>query len=156
MDMISAKIAFASVFALCVTSAIAQTVVERSSERRFQLDFHVPDAALQKMLPEGWEPQIAAAGPAKDANLRVIFIERMDMKDGAGKPIRNGSTQLVYVAIPVKRSGVADTGQMIIAGVTKDAADAPGAFGVFSRASNVSMKRASSNSGGAMVETEDW
>ena len=56
------------------SAAQAQTVIEQAAEYRFQLDFHVPDAALQKMLPAGWEPAIAAAGPAKDANIRMIFI----------------------------------------------------------------------------------
>src|SRR5262245_36527942 len=44
---------------LAATAANAQSVVEQASEHRFQLDFHVNDAALQKMLPAGWEPAIA-------------------------------------------------------------------------------------------------
>src|SRR5438876_10808063 len=32
----------------------AQTLVEYSSEARFQLDLHVPDAALTPFLPQGW------------------------------------------------------------------------------------------------------
>ena len=31
----------------------AQTVLEQAAEHRFQLDFHVNDAALAKMLPAG-------------------------------------------------------------------------------------------------------
>ncbi len=107
-------------------------------------------------MPSGWEPQIAAAGPAKDANLRVIFIDRIGVFDAAGKSTTNSSTQLVYIAIPVKRSAGSETGQMIIAGVTKDGADSPGTFGVFSRASNATMQRVSTTSGGSSVETEDW
>ena len=34
-----------------VQSAGADTLVENSAEFRFQLDFHVNDAALQKLLP---------------------------------------------------------------------------------------------------------
>ena len=45
--------------------ATAETLVEHSAESRFQLDFHVPDAALANALPAGWEPAIATAGPAK-------------------------------------------------------------------------------------------
>ena len=54
----------------------AQTLVENSAEARFQLDVKVPDAALASYLPPGWTPNVAAQGPAKDCNLRVIFIDR--------------------------------------------------------------------------------
>ena len=143
-------------FALLTTSAAAQMIVQRYSEHRFQLDFHVPDAALQKMLPPGWMPAIAAAGPAKDANLRVIFIDRIAGFGADGKPLPTGATQLVYVAIPVKQTTGTETGQMIIAGLTKDAADAPGTFGVFRRADGAMMQRTISNTGGAELNDEYW
>ena len=59
---------------LGVNSAAAQNVIERSAEYRYQLDFHVPDAALAKFLPAGWDANISQQGNAKDANLRLIFI----------------------------------------------------------------------------------
>lgn len=34
--------------------ASAQTLVEQSAEARFQLDVHVPDAALAALLPAGF------------------------------------------------------------------------------------------------------
>ena len=51
--------------------AIAETLVETSSETRFQLDLHVPDAALAAFLPAGWTSNAATQGAAKDANLRA-------------------------------------------------------------------------------------
>ena len=140
--------------ALLATTATAQTVVQRSSEHRFQLDFHVPDAALQKLLPSGWTPAVATAGPAKDANLRVIFIDRIAAFGADGKPLPSGATQLVYVAIPVKQTAGTETGQMIIAGLSKDTSDAPGAFGVFRRADGAMMQRTISNTGGAEINDE--
>src|SRR6266436_6078371 len=91
-----------AVLALGAPAARADTIIEQNVEQRFQLDFHVPDAALKKMLPEGWEPVIATAGPAKDANLRMIFIDRIAVLGADGKP--RGSTQMVYLAIPVKQT----------------------------------------------------
>ena len=44
--------------------ALAETPVEYSSEARFQLDVHVPDAALKTYLPPGFTPNIAAQGAA--------------------------------------------------------------------------------------------
>ena len=60
--------------------AVADTLVENSAEFRFQLDFHVNDAALQKLLPAGWEPAVATQGPAKDCNLRLIFIDLVPLE----------------------------------------------------------------------------
>jgi hypothetical protein len=61
-------------------------MLEQGPEHRFQLDFHVPDAALQKMLPNGWVPLVATMGPAKDANIRMIFIDRINVVGSDGKP----------------------------------------------------------------------
>ena len=68
------------------TQAGAQTLVEHSAEVRMQLDFAVPDAALRKFLPAGWEPVVATSGAAKDCNLRMIFIDRVDITGADGAP----------------------------------------------------------------------
>lgn len=156
--MSRAKILLASiaVAALPVTTANADNLLERSIEHRFQLDFHVPDKALQDLLPAGWQAAVAAQGPAKDANLRVIFIDRIAGFGPDGKPLANGATQLVYIAIPVKQTAGTQTGQMIIAGLTKDAADAPGVFNVFRHAGASSMQRSVMSSGAAIVNDEAW
>ena len=43
----------------------AEALVENSAEFRMQLDFQVKDAALQKLLPAGWEPAVATQGPGQ-------------------------------------------------------------------------------------------
>jgi hypothetical protein len=73
----------------------AQTVLEQAAEHRFQLDFRVNDAALAKMLPAGWEAVIATQGPAKDCNLRMIFIDRMAIMGGDAKPAARSTPRLV-------------------------------------------------------------
>ncbi len=136
--------------------AMAQTMVDQSAEHRFQLDFHVNDAALQKMLPRGWEPVVATQGAAKDANLRMIFIDRVAVMGADGKPAGSGTSRLAYLAIPVKQTAGGATGQMIIFGLTESAADAPGAFGVYQHASIARMSRAAAASAGAATGAEDW
>jgi len=136
--------------------ASAETFIEQGPEHRFQLDFHVSDAALQKMLPGGWVPAVATAGPAKDANLRMIFIDRIGVVGQDGKPIGRGGSRLAYLAIPVKQSAGEATGQMIIAGLTDNAADAPGAFGVYQYAATAKMTRSVSAAAGAATAEEDW
>ena len=78
--------AFAIALLLLTFTAAAQTTLETAAEHRLQLDFHVNDAALAKMLPAGWEALVATAGPAKDCNLRMIFIDRMGIIGRDGKP----------------------------------------------------------------------
>src|ERR1700731_3091944 len=106
--------------------ASAETLVENSAEFRFQIDYHVNDAALQKLLPAGWEPVIATQGPAKDANLRLIFIDRVDVTNPDGTP--KTTDQLAYIAIPVKQTGTNNAGQMIINGLFSNSKQAPGTF----------------------------
>jgi hypothetical protein len=119
-----------------------------------QLDFVVPDAALKKFLPAGWEPNIASQGPAKDCNLRMIFIDRVDITGADGAPV--GSNRLVYLAAPVKQSGSNNAGQMIIAGLTADPKDAPGPFRNFEHATAVRMDRSVNGSARDVLMEENW
>ena len=144
------------VASLLAGAASAQSMVEQAAEHRFQLDFRVNDAALAKMLPPGWETVIAEKGPAKDCNLRMIFIDRMAIMGADGKPAARPTARLVYLAIPVRQTGGGAAGQMIIYGMTEHAADAPGPFGVYQHASTAKMSRTAAAAGGVMTGTEDW
>jgi hypothetical protein len=142
-------------------TAGAETIVESSSEVRFQLDLHVPDAALAAYLPAGWVPNVAAQGPAKDANLRAVFIDRVTINGPDGKPVGKGSNRLVYLAAPVKDPGGANV-QLIIGGLTEDPADAPGPFGNYLLATTHTMQRSTSSGssgssgGGPIMDAQDW
>jgi hypothetical protein len=139
----------------CVGPARAQTMIEQSVEHRFQLDFHVNDEALQKMLPAGWEPDVATAGAAKDANIRMIFIDRIEIFGADGKA-KKGSARLAYLASPVKQKDGTGKGQMILAGLVEDAADAPGAFGVFQHAGRAQYRRSVETYGPGALDAEDY
>src|SRR5437763_1613735 len=111
--------------------AKGETMVEYSAEARLQLDFHVPDATLATFLPAGWASNAATQGNAKDANLRVVFIDRLSINGPDGKPVgKTGTNRLVYLVAPVKDSSGA-AAQLVIGGLTEDPADAPGPFGVY-------------------------
>lgn len=131
-------------------------MVEASAETRFQLDVQVPQAALAAYLPQGWTSNVAATGPAKDANLRVIFIDRVTINDPGGKPLGKGSNRLVYLAAPVKDpAGTAV--QLIIGGLTEDPTDAPGPFGNYLPATTATMSKSSTSSGkGPIIDSQDW
>ena len=136
--------------------ASAQTPVESSAEARFQLDVHVPDAAIAALLPMGFALNVATQGAAKDANLRVVFIDRVTINAPDGKPVgKTGSNRLVYLIDPVKDPAGANA-QLVIGGLTEDAADAPGPFGVYKVATTHTMQRTSSSGTGPILDSQDW
>ena len=135
--------------------ALAQTPIESSSEVRFQLDLHVPDAALTPYLPPGFTMNVATQGPAKDCNLRAIFIDRLTINAPDGKPVGKGSNRLVYLAAPVRDASGANA-QLVIGGLTADTADAPGPFGNYLHATTATSKRTINGEGGNVTETQDW
>ena len=147
--------------AVCVAAVLtplakSETLQEFSSEARFQLDLHVPDAALATFLPAGWTPNVAAQGAAKDANLRAVFIDRITINGPDGKPAgKTGTNRLVYLVAPVKDPMGANV-QMVIGGLTEDPADAPGPFGVYLLATTHSMQRSTSSGSGSMMDSQDW
>jgi hypothetical protein len=159
---LAAAIMSAAAFVMAQTPAAPPpatgTLVEFSNEIRFQLDLHVPEAALVTYLPSGWTPNVAAQGPAKDCNLRAVFIDRVTINGPDGKPLGKGSNRLVYLAAPVKDPGGANV-QLIIGGLTEDPADAPGPFGNYLAAATHAMQRTTTSpaTGGApLVDTQDW
>jgi hypothetical protein len=151
-------LAAANVRAQAPAASAGGTLVEFSNEARFQLDVKVPDAPLAAYLPPGWTPNVAPQGPAKDCNLRVIFIDRITINGADGKPVGKGSNRLVYLAAPVKEPGGTNV-QLIIGGITEDPADAPGPFGNYLLATTHEMRRTTTSPAGAagpIIDTQDW
>jgi hypothetical protein len=144
-----------SVLAGVAQTANGQTPVESSAEIRFQLDLHVSDAALAALLPPGFALNVAAQGPAKDANLRAVFIDRLTINGPDGKPVGKGSNRLVYLAAPVK-DAAGNNAQLIVGGLTEDPADAPGPFGLYLPATTHSVQRSVAYGMGPAVESQDW
>jgi hypothetical protein len=141
-----------------VSTGAAQTLTEYSSETRFQLDVKVPDAALAAYLPAGWTSNVSAQGPAKDCNLRVIFIDRVTINGADGRAAGKGTNQLVWLAAPAKDPAGANA-QLIIGGLTVDPADAPGPFGNFIAATTHAVARSTASAATGMAplqESQDW
>ena len=136
-------------------TAAAESLSEHSAEVRLQLDFAVSDAAIRKVLPAGWETDVAASGGAKDCNLRMIFIDRVDVTGPDNAP--KGSGQVVILEVPVKKPGAGLAGRMIIDGLTSDAKEAPGSLGVYRAATRSRMERATHSVAGEPPQiVEDW
>lgn len=155
-SVVRAVRAFFAVSALAGVCAFAETLVESSAETRFQLDLNVPDAAIKALLPAGFTLNVAAQGPAKDANLRLVFIDRVTINGPDGKPAGKGSNRLVYLVAPVKDPAGANA-QLVVGGLTEDPADAPGPFGVYLPAAIHTMQRTTSDTGsGPIMDSQDW
>ena len=152
----------AAAFAAFVTlvgpsaAAHAQTLLERSAEVRMQLDLAVSPVALKALLPSGWEPFVATSGPAKDCNVRLIFVDRVDINRPDGAPA--GTEQMVYFASPIKKAGSNEmAGQMVIDGITGNAKNAPGPFKVYQAATSYRVERSThAVTGGAIENEETW
>jgi len=146
----------AAAFGSLPATTRAQTFLEHSAEVRMQLDLVVSSAALKALLPAGWEPAVATAGPAKDCNVRMIFVDRVDITGPDGTPV--GTDQMVYLASPIKKSGGSEmAGQMVIDGLTANAKNAPGPFNVYQAATTSRVERSThAASGGPILNEETW
>jgi hypothetical protein len=134
--------------------AHAETLIEQSAEVRLQLDLAVSPSALKALLPDGWEPFVATSGPAKDCNVRMIFVDRVDITGPDGAPV--GTEQMVYLASPIKKSGTNEmAGQMVIDGITSDPKDAPGPFGVYQGATTYHVERSTHAVPGQPIQNEE-
>jgi hypothetical protein len=134
--------------------ANAQTLIEQSAEVRMQLDLAVSPQALQALLPNGWEPFVATSGPAKDCNVRLIFVDRVDINGPDGAPV--GTEQMVYFASPIKKTGSNEmAGQMVIDGITSNPKAAPGPLNAYQAASAYRVERSTHAAAGGAIENED-
>lgn len=80
----------------------AETMVQQNVDTRVVLAFRVNPASLQKWLPTSWQISPVAAGPSRDANLTISFIDRLIHQDRDGKLIATGTTRLAALVVPVK------------------------------------------------------
>ena len=146
----------AGAVAALVALVRAETPVENSVETQFQLDLHVPEAAVAALLPSGWTSNVSAQGPAKDMNMRAIFIDRITINGPDGRPVGKGSNRLIWLTAPAKDATGANV-QVMLGGLTEDPADAPGPFGVFLPAATHTMARSTSAAGaGPIIDSQDW
>jgi hypothetical protein len=134
--------------------ANAQILLEQSAEVRMQLDLAVSPQALKALLPDGWDPFVATSGPAKDCNVRLIFVDRVDINGPDGAPA--GTEQMVYFASPIKKTGSNEmAGQMMIDGITSNPKAVPGPFSVYQGATAYRVERSTHAAAGGPIENED-
>jgi len=97
-------------------------------DTRIGMAFKVSEAALRKLVPEGWEISPPTSGPSQGANLNVTIVNMLTGYDGEGKPVT--PYRGVAFVVPVKKKGSDATVPMVAAGLFTPNY-APGAYGVF-------------------------
>src|SRR5262245_55414193 len=131
----------------------AEKYVGSNVDSRTILAFKVADAAVQKFLPAGWEPDVTTVGPAKDVNLSVTFIDRIVNLDAEGKAL--DPVRIATLTIPAKMKGSETRGTILFCAYVSDRA-VPGPYGVSAHASaNMERKVRIDPAGTATVE-ESW
>lgn len=120
----------------CGVSALAQAPLPpadtlgvyagAAAETRTVLTFKVSDDVVQRLLPDGWTLAPIAQGPAKGANLSIVFAERLATVGPDGKAT-GGEEATVIVSAPARNG--AETAFAILEAYS-DAATAPGFYKV--------------------------
>jgi len=138
---------------LLAAPAVAQEkFVSSDASVRTILDFKAPAAAVQKLLPGGWELDSPSSGSATGSNLRITFSEGVWGEDAQGKPTPTGRT--ITVGFLAKKKGAEVGGLMLVNGLTAGAA--PGAYGVYAKASTTSQRTLRTGADGATTVEEVW
>ena len=136
------------------TAAGEEKLVGTYGEVRTGLAFKLPEATVQKLLPEGWEPVPMASGPYKDANLNVVFADCLTVQKPDGKP---GEIVLAaQLVVPARKKGTEPIVPMIVAGLTSAAGHIPGPYGNFSHAKVTIDRHLHTDANGASIVEEAW
>src|SRR5262245_48119096 len=116
--------------ALFLTSApgFAQKPVQTNVDQRVVVALRVPEAELKGWLPQPWEPNSIAAGPSKDANLLISFIDRLINHDTDGKLIATGVDRVVSIAIPARNPQTNETGPFAVREFNANVEAVPGPY----------------------------
>jgi hypothetical protein len=145
--------------ALLATAAAADAVsaaekpVGTYGELRTVLSFKAPDAAVQNLLPEGWQASPASTGPSKDANLNVVFIDVLTVQNPDGSP---GETyRVAALAVPAKKKGTDATVPMVVGGLSTPP-NVPGAYGNFALAGATVDRHMHTDAAGKTTVEESW
>src|SRR5262249_3718528 len=121
--------------------------------QRTLLAFKVPDAAVQKLLPEGWEASRFNTGPSKNANLTVVFVDHVTVQNPDGTPAE--TFRAAALSIQAKEKGTDATVPMVVAGLATPNY-APGPYGTNALASVTVDRHVHTNPTGKSNVEESW
>jgi hypothetical protein len=94
------------------------------------------------------------AGPSKDANLLVNFIDWLTVQNPDGKP--GEIARLVALAVPARKNGTEASMPMVVAGLVSAPSLAPGPYGTFALAKVTVDRHIHTDAAGASMGEEAW
>lgn len=114
-------------FVLFAVNLHAETPLESSIESRLYLSFQVQENDLQLLIPDPWRVSAIPAGPAKGANLNVIFIQTLLCETPEGKPLSAGAmSRYMVLAVPVKHTQTGEESSFVTRIYSTDPKSNPG------------------------------
>jgi hypothetical protein len=123
-------------------------------DERTVLAFKVSDAAVQKMLPVGWQVDSPTAGPSKGSNLVVVLVDQLLAQDSEGKPV--DAVHGAALVVPAKKQGMDKGISMVVGGLFSPAGYAPGPYGVFVHANADIERKVHTDPAGSSIVEESW
>lgn len=94
--------------------AWAETLSQSTLDSRIVLAFRVNPAELQRWVPAPWQVAPVGAGPSKDANLILTFVDRLLDQDAQGKAAAVPTYRVLALAIPGKHPQTEESGPLLI------------------------------------------
>jgi len=141
-------VAFCTLFA--TQAEAAEKLISTNLDARTVLAFRVPNEAVRKLLPAGWELDAAPDGP----NLRIVFSNNLLVQDADGKASENIRT--VTLAAQVKKSGTDEKAGIALGGFVSSMAAVPGPYFNYAAASTVFSQRVGVDAAGKSIVEEAW
>jgi hypothetical protein len=142
-------------FTILSTSAFAAETDKfygSNSDVRTVLQFKVSGAAIEKVLPPGWQSVPVAAGAAAGANLNVVLIDQIMAKDAEDKP--TDSIRYVVINAPSKKAGMQAGVGMVVSGLASGGT--PGSYGVYLPAKTEVERKVRTDAAGVAKAEESW
>jgi hypothetical protein len=135
-------------------AAAEEKLVGTYGEERAVLAFKVPEATMQKLLPEGWESVPVASGPSQGSNLNVVFVDWITVTNPDGKP--GETAKVAAITGPARKKGTEAVVPMVISGLVSVPSYAPGPYGVFAPAKVTIDRHTRTDAAGATAADEAW
>ena len=109
-------------------AASAETFVETNFDSRLNVQFRVAEAALKSWVPAPWQINPASSGPGKDANLTVVFLQRLLVLGPDGKPTPGATHRTVAIVAPAKNTQTDESAPVVLRVYTADPQGLPGPY----------------------------
>jgi hypothetical protein len=144
---------------LLASSLVAQTKIQANIDERLVFALQVDPASLVGLVPKQWELSAVGAGPSKQANLILSFVDRRYAADAGGKTQVDMIERSVLVGILAKELASGRTATFIIKALTSNPSLVPGPY-LTSAHANVLRSQASdygaAGAGKSATRTEHW